>query len=138
MFIGLQSVWGVNTCDVFASNYNTKCLKFYSRWWCPGTSGIDAFLYGWSGDFNWWVPPTRLVAQVISKSLKEKAMGTLIIPYWKSAPFWPNIYDQQGFKSFITDYRIMSANILKKEKGNNGIFGKKDSKFSMLVAKIQF
>lgn len=70
----------------FATDYNSKCTKFNSRWWCPNTSGIDAFKQFWGNDNNWLVPPPRLVCKTINKLKKEK--GTLIIPQWKSAPFF--------------------------------------------------
>ena len=41
----LEEKWGPHTFDCFACNYNTKCSVFYSKYWCPGTSGIDAFKF---------------------------------------------------------------------------------------------
>ncbi|KAK5967882.1 hypothetical protein GCK32_007410 [Trichostrongylus colubriformis] len=57
--------WGINSrtaqavqnnllfceLDMFAYNFNTVCERFFSRDWCPFTSGIDAFRSptSWSG-----------------------------------------------------------------------------------------
>ena len=37
--------WGPFTCDAFADTENAKHQKFYSRFWCKNTSGIDAFAF---------------------------------------------------------------------------------------------
>ncbi|KAK3107923.1 hypothetical protein FSP39_025264 [Pinctada imbricata] len=36
VFIHLDKIWEPHTIDRFASDYNTKCVRFNSRWWCPG------------------------------------------------------------------------------------------------------
>ena len=37
--------WGPFTCDRFADQFNTKLKTFNSKYWCPGTSGVDAFAF---------------------------------------------------------------------------------------------
>ena len=39
---------------------------------------------------------------------KCKAYGTLFIPRWYSAAFWPYITTEGEFKTFLEDYRIYS------------------------------
>ncbi|XP_053378568.1 uncharacterized protein LOC128548167 [Mercenaria mercenaria] len=53
VFKVLNDKWGTHTYDRFACHYNAKCKKFNSRYWCPGTSGIDAFEHNWVGENNW-------------------------------------------------------------------------------------
>jgi hypothetical protein len=45
--------------DLFASDYNKKCEKFFSLTYSPGTVGVDAFNYDWSQYGIGWVfvPP---------------------------------------------------------------------------------
>ena len=38
------------TIDLFASNRNNKCRRFFSNSYCPGTSGIDAFSHSWNDE----------------------------------------------------------------------------------------
>ena len=64
--------------------------------WCPGTAGIDAFRFTWACTNNWLVPPPRLIPQVINKLEHEKCKGTLIVPEWASAPFWPMVVNKDG------------------------------------------
>jgi len=44
----LEELWGTFTFDRFAADYNTKCKKFNSKFWCRGTAGIDAFKQDWT------------------------------------------------------------------------------------------
>ena len=88
-FARLNRQWGPYSCDRFECGYNAKCKKFNSRGWYPGTSGVDAFSQNWKNETNWCVPPPKLIARSIDKFVAEKAHGTLIVPYWRSAPFWP-------------------------------------------------
>ncbi|KAL5010755.1 hypothetical protein ScPMuIL_013060 [Solemya velum] len=46
-FDRLERIWGKFTVDRFAADYNTKTKRFNSRWFCPGTEGIDAFSQSW-------------------------------------------------------------------------------------------
>ena len=38
--------WGPHTVDCFASYHNKKTVKFYSRFWTPGTAVVDSFAFG--------------------------------------------------------------------------------------------
>jgi hypothetical protein len=58
----------------------------------PGTTGINAFDQHWGQENNWIVPPPSVAQICIQKMKQETANGTIIIPYWKSAPYWPLIY----------------------------------------------
>ena len=81
-------------CDLCnrEENYHTKCKVFNSKYWCPGTTGINAFDQHWGQANNWIVPPSSVAKKCIQKMKQETANGTIIIPYWKSAPDWPLIY----------------------------------------------
>ena len=61
----LDTIWGPHTVDRFASDYNTKCSRFNSRFWCVGSEAVDAFTVHWNGDINWLCPPVSLVTRVI-------------------------------------------------------------------------
>ena len=94
--------------DCFASIENTQLPKFYSRFWCPGTSAVDAFTVNWAGDVNWWVPPIYLVSHTIQHAEDCKAMGTLLLPAWKSVPVWPLLCpDGCHLAPFVHDCRFI-------------------------------
>ena len=57
-------------------------------------------------EINWFCPLTYLVNRVIQHAKATKAQGTLIVPAWCSAPFWPILYpDGCSPASFIKKVR---------------------------------
>ena len=89
LFAGIDSFWGPHTVDCFTHIENTQLPVFYSRFWCPGSAAVDAFTVNWVGEVNWWVPPLHLVDRTIRHAQVCNAVGSLLVPAWKSAPFWP-------------------------------------------------
>lgn len=139
IFTYLNKLWGPYTFDRFAQDYNAKCNKFNSKFWCTGTSGINAFSVSWDGENNWLVPPPRLVPHTINKMIQDKGSHTLIVPEWTSAAYWPMLVDQEGrFKSFIRDYRFFQGESLtKRGRGQNGIFGSQFLKFRLVAINVK-
>lgn len=142
IFSFLDNLWGPHTVDRFASDYNTKCKVFNSKCWCPGTTGINSLEQHWGMENNWVVPPPSIAGTCIQKMKQEKANGTLIVPFWKSAPFWPLLHTNKlgitVFEYFVAESKIMSSDIVVRGRGRNGIFGQKHHDFNMLVLKIRF
>ena len=60
-FAYISSLFGPFTVDRFASPDSAKCARFYSKFWCPGAEGVDAFSVDWAGENNWLVPPIYLL-----------------------------------------------------------------------------
>ena len=48
--MSLEESWEVHSVDCFASNYNKKVSKFFSRCWNPGCSGVDFFVQNLDGE----------------------------------------------------------------------------------------
>ena len=140
VFEYLDKAWGPHSIDRFASNLNTHCRRFNSRWWCPGTEGIDAFSQDWSNDCNWLVPPPRLILRALMKMQKDKAIGTIVVPLWKSSPFWPFVVAEPDiFHSFVTAREVLpDKNVIRKGYGNNGIFAENPLKFNLIALNIVF
>ncbi|XP_060081899.1 uncharacterized protein LOC132561188 [Ylistrum balloti] len=140
VFEECQLLWGPHQIDRFATDYNSKCVRFNSKWWCPGTEAVDAFTVRWQGVNNWLVPPPRLVCGVVSKMRDEGAYGTIIVPHWRSAAYWHLLCPKDGaFDSFIVDYRILpSRKVTLRGRGNNGCFGASILGFDMLALRLDF
>ena len=85
-------MWGPHTIDQFASYFNTQLPRFNSRFWNPGSEAVDAFTCDWQGENNWWCPPVYLVPRVLRHAQATKATGTLLVPNWPSATFWPMLF----------------------------------------------
>ncbi|VDH95207.1 Hypothetical predicted protein [Mytilus galloprovincialis] len=105
IFRYFDKLWGPFTCDLFASSNNYKVAKYYSLFWTPGTSGVDAFAHNWALENSWIVPPVHLINRTIRYLIFCRAKGVLIVPKWISASYWPSIVDMNGkYLSCIVDY----------------------------------
>lgn len=98
--------WGPYEYDLFADCNNNKLEKFYSRFWNPNTAGVDAFGFDWSVGNNWIVPPINLIARTINHLKLCKARGTLIVPKWPTATFWPILVKPFSgkFQDFVKEW----------------------------------
>ena len=96
VFAALDAEWGPHTVDRFASHTNHLTPRFNSRFWCPGTEGVNAFAFDWSGDNNWVNPPFCLIPRVLHHMCACGASGTLLVPRWISWPWWPLLQLREG------------------------------------------
>lgn len=141
IFEMIKLKWDMIEVDVFASEHNAKLETFFSRFWCPGCAGIDAFTFDWAEFFGLYVPPIILIPRILKKMAYCKAEGVLIVPEWRSASFWPLICEHDGkFCTFVKDMIVLPS---EKEyyvpcKNSVGIFGTEDLKFRMIALKIEF
>ena len=136
-----ENLWGPHTIDRFANYQNNKLPRFNSRFWNPNSENIDALTETWSGENNWLVPPISLIAKTIMHLRASKAMGTLIIPRWLSAPFWPLLILNNGsFIPEIVDSRTFPASYDSFACGRSGrpLFAERYPKFNMLALRISF
>jgi hypothetical protein len=81
--------------DLFASNQNSQCKRFFSNFYCLNTSGIDAFSHSWDGETAWVCPPVKEAVRVIKRLKKSRMTGVLFVPEWKTADYWTKILDGQ-------------------------------------------
>ncbi|BDA43598.1 probable Gag-Pol polyprotein at N-terminal half [Coccomyxa sp. Obi] len=92
----LDQLWGPHTFDRFASGTNNQCSKFCSRFWCPGSAGVDAFSYNWQGENNWVNAPFALLGRVMLHMRACKAVGTVIVPWWPKQQWWHLVRSADG------------------------------------------
>ena len=93
----------------------------------------------WSGHNNWLVPPPILVSKVIRHCVTCKAFGTLVVPKWPSAPFWPLIFKNcWQTHSYISDVLEFTEpyKIFVQGSDKNSIFGSKKFSSNVIVARI--
>ena len=67
------------TVDRFANNLNRKLKCCNSKYYCPGTSHVNAFTDDWSNDLNWLCLPISSIGSVIRHLKLCKAKGTLLV-----------------------------------------------------------
>ena len=120
-------MWGPYTVDRFASSVNTTLHRFNSLLWNPGSETIDAFSQNWFSENNWLVPPINMVIRAIRHLVACKAKGTLTVPKWKSAEFWPLIFSKNfEYKPYAKDVIEFSNTYGIFEQGSN-----KNTKFGV-------
>lgn len=139
VFDTLNRLWGPYSCDLFACNYNTKCNRFFSKYWCPGTAGVNAFNCNWARENGWLVPPPRLVTQCLSKIMNERCKCTLLVPIWRSSPYWPVLFPESNKRAkFIHDTVLFPPGRLTvRGKGLNGIFDGRELKFGFIALRFE-
>jgi hypothetical protein len=87
LFEFIDNLWGPHSVDRFASVLNKKISRFNSLFWNPCSEAVYALTQNWSGENNFLVPPIYSVVRAIKHLVYSKAIGTLIIPRWVSAPY---------------------------------------------------
>jgi hypothetical protein len=95
LFSTLNKEWGF-TVDLFADELNAKVQKFYSNFYTPNSTGIDAFAQNWDKEVVWACPPVKDIIKFIRKAKVSKIAGVLIVPAWQTADYWPFIFDADG------------------------------------------
>ena len=140
LFNILQSRFGYFDIDWFASEYNAKVQKFYSRYWNPSSSGVDAFTEYWGNQFGLFVPPVPIIHRVLAKMRIDQAFGVIVVPCWKSALFWPVLCPNGHFIPNVIDWIDLPTS---KEyyvpcRSYKGLFGNVDLQFRMLALLIDF
>ena len=142
IFQYFDKIWGPFTCDLFADFNNKKVQKFYSRFWTPGSSGVDAFAHDWSSDNSWIVPPPNVVCRVLLYLKMFKARGVLVVPKWKSALYWPMIWDEstRSFAYYIKAFVEYEKpkNFFKPGSDKDSIFSQNIFNSNVLVLQVSF
>ena len=103
VFAWLDGLWGPHTLDCFASAKTKQLTRYCSRWWNPGCLAVDAFTVSWENEKVWLTPPICLIFRVLRMLAHCKGHGTLIVPEWKSAPWWPLVHSEYDWHSFVKD-----------------------------------
>ena len=103
IFVQIDSFWGPHSVDRFASDTNNQLERFNSRYAVPGSEAVDAFAVHWGEENNWWCPPLGLVPRLLKHARICLVQGTLTVPLWPSAPYWPILCPNDQFAPFIVD-----------------------------------
>ncbi len=87
LFQALDDRWGPHTVDRFADMNNTQLQVYNSRYKDPHSSGVDALSQrDWAQHNNWVCPPFRLVPRVLQVLREQKAVATVVAPWWPAQP----------------------------------------------------
>ena len=96
VFQELDARWGSHTVDRFADLYNCQIQRFNPHHWCLGLEAVDTFTCDWGVDNNWWCPPLYPIPRLLKHAEATRVQGTLVVPQWPSAPFWPLFFPDES------------------------------------------
>lgn len=138
VFSYLNSLWGPFTIDGFANAENAQISRFFSRFWVPGSAGVDAFAFDWSVENAWLVPPVHLIPRTLFHIMHCNASATLLVPKWPSSIFWPLICGDAYFARNISDLRELrnAADFLRAGTQKHSIFSPEKFKGSFLALRF--
>ncbi|XP_033746032.1 uncharacterized protein LOC117331431 [Pecten maximus] len=136
----LNDMWGPHTVDRFANHFNSKTLRYNSRFWYADSEAVDAFSQDWSNDNNWLVPPVYLAPRVIKYMIDSRSSGTLVLPKWISAPFWPLLFgDHLETQTCISDILVFTESDRIFVPGSHkSLFNSVDFKGHVLVVRFDY
>jgi hypothetical protein len=97
------------TIDLFASDQNKKCQKFFSNFYCHDTAGIGAFSHSWEDEVAWVCPPIREVIRIVRRLQTSKTSGVPFVPEWKTANYLVEIFNREG--SLLWPYKFVKTHI---------------------------
>ncbi len=95
----IQASFGEHTIDRFAScnNVQVASRRYYSKFYESEATWLNAFSCHWkfspSGTLeNKWIHPSyNMIGRVCLYLIRCQAIGTVILPVWPLAPWWPDI-----------------------------------------------
>ncbi|CAH3023385.1 unnamed protein product [Porites evermanni] len=93
--------WGPHSVDCFANYYNHKLPKYFRGF---GTRTLRSL----RGENCIVVPPVGIVPRVLHYLKYQQAVGTLVVPLWPSAHFWPLITHK--YSSYLVAHIIHISN----------------------------
>ena len=132
----LSNRFGPFTVDRFADNFNRKTLRFNSKFYCPQTESVNCFTNDWSNENNYLCPPISLIGSTIRHLKLCEAKGTLIVPVWPSAYYWPLLYPSgNSLATFIRDFYVFEPHYF--SSCNDSVF-KGYVNFKTIALRIEF
>ena len=72
------------------------------------------------------MPPIASIGQVLNHVKVCSAVGTLVVPYWPSAPFWPLLFSEHSDFRFLISGSVKIDNpegVFVQGRNKNSIFG---------------
>ena len=91
-----EQVFGKSfSVDGFASGSNSKCARFFSKRFTPGTGGVDFFMQELSSeDFFWLFPPVNLLCKTVEHLALFRASIVLLLLVWPKSSFFSYFFQR--------------------------------------------
>jgi hypothetical protein len=89
VFRRLVQIWGLPEIDRFAEMSIAKCLKWNTKFYEPGSAGVNALAqHNYGLYLNYCCPPVALLERLVPILVQQKGEAILICPYWPAAGWW--------------------------------------------------
>ena len=122
-------------------SYNAKLSRYNSIFYQPGAEAVDAFTQNWECENNWILPSVSQISRVITHMRACKAVGTLVIPMWKSSYFWVLLCDDgKHWNEFVHDWVTLPKykHLFIRGNAKNHVFDSKDMSFTVIALRLNF
>ena len=99
--------------DLFASESNTKCRNYATKFPTTLNASANAFSLSWNLlGLTFACPPPSLAVPALRQYAKQKVSGVLMLPLWQSANYWPLICpDGLHLARFVVRFLIMTPSL---------------------------
>ena len=77
--------------DLFASRLNYQFPKYVSYRPDPSATAVNAFTLSWTNLKFYIFCPFSVISRVLSKIIKDRARGILVVPDWPSQAWYPQL-----------------------------------------------
>lgn len=138
LFQIISEKWSPFDVDRMAYHYNSHLPRINSKFWCPGTEAVDCFTQDWGrGCNNFVCPLPYLISAVIYHMKSCNTKGTVVVPEWRPAAFWPLLGRYQCqvlFADFVKGYLYLPKflDMFLPGRGSSLVYADKGSVFSCL------
>ena len=95
IFNRMTHLFGPMGTDLFASCLTVQCPAFFSWWPDLYAVATDAFRQDWSQIKEYANPLWSLIGRVLSKVQMDKVRIALVVPVWKTQPWYPLLLQMQ-------------------------------------------
>ncbi len=68
--------------NLFASNANIQCGRFYSLHLCRGSASANAIAFHWGTRLVWLNCPYRILGRVWRKKRNDGTVALVLVPSW--------------------------------------------------------
>lgn len=106
--------------DLFASDANARCARYYTRRNCPGGEAVDAFSvasWGWRmcdcgrmhRETVYVCPPEPVLLPTWLKLLRDKARGIAVVPKLVGSPWWSLLRESEVHRTGYSTFRTIKG-----------------------------
>ncbi len=107
LFRELEHEWGPFVVDLFASEENHQCERFFSFFYTPSSAGVNAFAQFWPRT-SWCNPPFAVIGRALRHAAACQTRMAMLLPFWPGASWWHIIIENEAiFRSCVWDCKVL-------------------------------